>query len=602
MIFLKEEVWNSLPLNDWRARFFIESYCEALSIFTPHFHQSKLMGLINLSNEVLDNILVFEENGKGKGYLISSLNELKECFDSDDVASEVFHDIKEIFESCAKQFSSESFPRSLLLQLGLVCKRISVDKDIYYEKISYSLYNSVVSIYDTTQKARLTKKINSLTRLYVSFLLSEGYSPTFLYNRAQKLTRINNYNNNSFSQQLESFMNGLDSKKRDFHVFFGIKTNKASVINTYDSFKGFRVINEIPEKQYTISKRTFIKFSPDFYFKLTIKGLDYVSASLEAYDYLESELDFLKTVLPSAKIEHHSSCYIEYRTKGHTHQNMVRVSLLNKMLTYDQRAEELTGYIDSSLRKTLNRYSRKAIEGAFKNLRIAKETAHLEQKLLSLWVAFETLSYSSDEQSIISGVINYTPKLYAINSVKDRASYVLLLLSKNEVKIPDSIREKYSLEEDVFCESLDLESFYSIVSNKEDAIKIYDSIPSLDLANFRLINLHFLISDKSAVKKRIEDTRSDIEKHLYRIYKQRNSIVHNGFSENLSHYTINHLADYIYTQLLSIIEISNKSSHLSELSLNDILLSNHLVVDSIFIKVKNNTLNGYNDLKLPVII
>ena len=560
------------------------------------------MGLIDLANEVLENISVFEENDKGKGYLVSSLHELKGSFDRDEVAIEIFHDIKEIFDSCAKQFSSDAFPRALLLQLGLVCKRISADKNIYYKRLSSLLYDSIVSNIDITQKDRLTKKINALTRLYVSFLLSEGYSPTYLYNRSQKLTRISTYNNNSFCQQLDGFMNGLDSKERDFHVFFGIKTNKPNAISSYESFKGFRFINEIPEKQYTISTRTFATFSPDFYLKLTIKGLDYVSASLKAYDHLESELDFLKTVIPSANIAHHSSCYVEFRVKGNTYQEMVRVSLLNKMLTYDQRAEELTKHIDSSLRNKLDRHSRKAIEGAFKNLRIAKETAHLEQKLLSLWVAFETLSYSSDEQSIIAGIVNYTPKLYAVKSIMDRAFYVLNLLSKYKVTIPDSIRNKYRIDEEVFAESIDLKLFYLITSNKDDALEIYNSILSLDLVNFRLINLHKLISESKSVNKRIKDTRDDIEKHLYRIYKQRNSIVHNGFSERLSHYTINHLADYIHTQLLTIMEVSNKSSHLSVLSLNDILLSNHLVVDSIFTKVKNNTLSGYDDLALPVII
>lgn len=46
--------WDKLNLPDWRSRFFVESFSEALSIYTPHFYQAKLMGFTNLAEEVIE--------------------------------------------------------------------------------------------------------------------------------------------------------------------------------------------------------------------------------------------------------------------------------------------------------------------------------------------------------------------------------------------------------------------------------------------------------------------------------------------------------------------------------------------------------------------
>ena len=43
--------------------------------------------------------------------------------------------------------------------------------------------------------------------------------------------------------------------------FFGIKTNKKRTIKNYKPLKGIKILTEIPEKHYTISSKTFSKFS-----------------------------------------------------------------------------------------------------------------------------------------------------------------------------------------------------------------------------------------------------------------------------------------------------------------------------------------------------
>lgn len=152
MKLLKQETWDSLAFPDWRARFFLECFSESLSVETPHFHQAKMMGVLDLAQEVLENIKVYEENDKGKGYLTSSLKELKLALENDFVSKDIFSDILEVFEDCAKNFNSDKFPKSLIIQLSILCKRIVNQSKAYFEKLKLSLINVISDDRDLTKK------------------------------------------------------------------------------------------------------------------------------------------------------------------------------------------------------------------------------------------------------------------------------------------------------------------------------------------------------------------------------------------------------------------------------------------------------------------
>ena len=110
------------------------------------------------------------------------------------------------------------------------------------------------------------------------------------------------------------------------------------------------------------------------------------------------------------------------------------------------------------------------------------------------------------------------------------------------------------------------------------------------------------MSDKKKVKKRIVNTREDIENQLYRIYQLRNNMVHIGFADNLNHYAINHLADYVNTLLSLVFDTLEKSKHLSIVTIDDILLSTQLVIENKFKSIEKNSISDFSDLNFDVII
>lgn len=599
---LKQDTWDNLNFSDWRARFFLECFTESLSVKTPHFHQAKMMGVLDLAQEVLDNIKVYEENDKGKGYLTSSLKELKLALEYDVVSRDIFGDILEVFDDCAKNFNVDKLPKSLIIQLSILCKRIIEQRDLYFTKVQLSLFNSICDDRDIQKKNRITTEIYSLTKSYVTFLLRSGYSPTYLFNKTQLLTRKSNYNGRIFRDQLSFFFSSLDCKVRAFKVFFGIKTNKKDTVKKYIPLKGIKILEDIPDKHYTISTATFSKFSPDFYVQISIETLDYVGASLLANEKIESEIDLLKTLISNINLTMHDNCYVDYKAKGHTYQRNVNVRILNGLMTYDLRNGQLNKHVNFDFRSRFEESSMKKIEGILKNLRQVKESARLEQKLLSLWICLESLSYSGDDKSIISSVIAFLPKIYAFQSIKQRVEYVLLLLEKYEISIPPTVKSRHGIDNDLFTREIPIEILYQALINEDSAKEICGSINHLDFLYFRIYALHLIISNKKEIKRRIENTREDIEKQLYRIYQIRNNIVHIGFSDSISHYAINHLSDYVNTLLLIALDTAKNSRHLSNLTLDDVILSNQLVTDNKFKSVDNNSFENINCLKLSVII
>lgn len=599
---LTEEIWNRLDLPDWRARFFIECYTESLSVETPHFHQAKMMGVLDLAREVLENIKVYEDNNKGKGYLISSLKELKLSLERDLVAKDIFVDLLSVFDDCAKNFSSEKFPKSLIIQLSILCKRITISKEQYFKELQLKLNSIILDELDLSKKETIANDIHSLTKTYVTFLLSSGYSPTFLFNKTQLLTRKSNYNGRIFKDQFKFFFSSLDCKVRDFRVFFGIKTNKKSTIKKYKPLKGIKLLTEIPDKHFTISTKTFLKFEPDFYIQISIEALDYVSAALIASERIESEFDLLKTLINKLNLTMHNSCYVDYKIKGNNFQRDVNVVLLNSLLTYDLRSVQLSHYLTLDFRNNIEFSSIRKIEGVLKNLRQVKESARLEQKLLNLWISLESLNYSGDDKSIISSVISFLPKAYALQSIRQRVEYILMLFVKYKVDFPESVKKRHNIEGEIITKDFDLNKFYEIITLERSAREICSNIKDFCFLYYRFYELYKIISSNKKVKERVSHTNEGIEKQLYRIYQKRNNVVHVGFSDDLSHYAINHLSDYVNTLLLLVFNTIENASHLSEITLDDILLSTQLVVDNKFNIVKDKGIKNLSDLSFEVII
>lgn len=602
MYFLSETAWQKLALPDWRSRFFIECYSEALSVKTPHFHQAKMMGVIDLAKEVLDNIQVYEQNDKGKGYLVSSLKELKIVLEKDSIAKFIFSDLIDIFDDCTKNLSAEKIPKSLIIQLSILCKSIVKESNNYFDKLQSELIRVISDDLCLTEKERLTQEINSLTRNYVTFLLNAGYSPTYLFNKSKLLTIPNNYNGRIFKDQLKFLFSTLDCKIREFHIFFAIKTNKKTTLNSYKPFKGVKVLTEIPAKHFTISTKTFALFKPDFYIKISTESLDYISASLQASERIESEIDYLKALVNNVDIKLHKNCYAEYRAKGNTYQTKLNIRLINSLLTYDFRSSKLSGFLNFDFRNCLSYSSNLKLESILKNLRQVKEASRLEQKLLSLWISLESLNYSGDDKSVISSIVSSLPKLYATQSISLRVNYILYIFSKLEISIPSTVKVRHNIIENTFTEKFDINVFFDIVKNTESAKEVCASIHNFDFAYFRFYGLHKLVSNKKTVKERILNTKEGIEHHLYRIYKTRNNIVHVGFAENLNHFSINHLSEYINTLLISLFEIIAHAKHPIEIELDDIFLSTQLVIDNKFKSIEKDPIEKLSDLNFNAII
>lgn len=118
--YIADESWGSLPLTDFRARFFIETYCEKLRIYTPHFYQARLMNIFSACQEMMTYIEEQYASDRNFAYITSSMEEIEHCWERDPVAQELLADVSEphrilwrhqhLREWCHEQEAKQVFP------------------------------------------------------------------------------------------------------------------------------------------------------------------------------------------------------------------------------------------------------------------------------------------------------------------------------------------------------------------------------------------------------------------------------------------------------------------------------------------------------------
>jgi len=265
MKYLKDELWGKLPINDFRPRFFVETYIEKLSIETPHFYQSHLMNVFSSCQETLVYINEYKTNGKNGSYIISSLDEIDRCLSIDTVATRLYAYMADTRILLFKKIKGGDFNPIQLNRLSVLCRAILSRENEYYEQLLKELRESLIGKINLEQIDRICKSIYMLTGLYVTYLLNKGYSPTYLFNRNEMFTRINNYpKSGSFQDQFQIVTERLRSNLTAYDVYFSLRTNKSIQLCLTHDDPDFIVYESIPDciqEEYSLKLRK--EFEPN---------------------------------------------------------------------------------------------------------------------------------------------------------------------------------------------------------------------------------------------------------------------------------------------------------------------------------------------------
>lgn len=114
-------------------------------MFTPHFHQSRLMNVYGAAKETLIYISEHQINQKSAAYIQCGIEEIESCLSMDPVAISLFGQIESHRKILFKSISGGNYDLANLRRLSSLCKAILVTSRDYEEKLLHNLHEAIFS-------------------------------------------------------------------------------------------------------------------------------------------------------------------------------------------------------------------------------------------------------------------------------------------------------------------------------------------------------------------------------------------------------------------------------------------------------------------------
>ena len=582
MKYLKDTRWKSLPIpeTDYRPRFFVELYQELLDVNSLSTYQARTMNIFTYAQELLELINHYKKTGKNKKYITTSLIELMSYLNKDSIARLVFKNQVEIIELKFKNIKQKNNELKFneIKELELILRLFIDDskKNEYWNKLTSEL---ICLICDRSikleQRRRNLDNIEIHTKLFITYLLNNGFTNQYLFNRKDYFTNLNNYRGNNFEEQLNKIIGSLNFSEKKFRVNFLISSKqKIDNLLEYLEYGDFIINNQWPNNKEI--KKFIFQISDlsinHYIISLETKSSNYANAVIESKNKLLRTVDLIITLV---NVKVYDIALIDFFNS----QDMI---VSRKCVDTNKNLFDKRYFNDSELnllrvQLNLNNDNNNILINSLRYFRLANHSNSTEQKFLNTWIALETLFVSHDYnwddidnngQSIISKIIEYIPVFYNSFSVVRKVRYIKETLINNNIKLPFSIQEKLNLKYDIFSkENKDLikdDHIYSIFKDEElftSLMRDSDSIYNLEHLKYRCTSLFELIKTKDSIKKSFNNSNKSIYNQLYRLYSIRNRIAHQGYHFRINPQLINHLTDYL---IISYAVLSINTSNLSE--------------------------------------
>ncbi|AMV41201.1 hypothetical protein [Paraburkholderia caribensis] len=559
--YLSDEHWAKLPVKDFRARFFVESYIEKLRMHTPHFYQARLMNILSACEETIEYVKAYRINDKFSGYVVSSVEEIEDCWDSDSIAQEILSDLTPLRTALFKSVRAADLSTHTLHRLTALCRAIISRAKTYRVALSEALQDAITGETEITQKDRITNQIDRLAGLYVTSLLNQKFSPTYLFNRAEMFTRENSYSDRNFDQQLALVIGRLkDEKLLDFEVYYGIKASRASMLLSIGDEPEIGFQPTLTEDLQPLRAQAFTEgMRPNVIAKCTISATDHINAALKAKENLDKFLDIATALEMSPRLQISKGCIVVQR-QGGAHKRVVDVDTLLAFMSSEVGAH--FSHVAPSIRQSFVSFNEEAKDQmgrSLRHLRLARTSVSFEQKLLNLWIALESL-FAYNESTILSNILEYVPQFYAITGLARRVGYLRALLISNKIDTTPAFRERIFDGSDVFDNSVTDRHIFLLIRDEISAKELFESLKNKEHLKFRIFQIFRELKDNSSILSRINRTKDDVKRQLRRIYFMRNKIAHTGHFQGVRPQLVTHLLDYIAVSYRAIASAASESN------------------------------------------
>jgi hypothetical protein len=390
---------------------------------------------------------------------------------------------------------------------------------------------------------REKKDIYYLTKALITELTNYGYNQNFIYYTTSHYF-FNNQNKVNIDDPTD-FLSKFDFKKRKFTVTFKgskvfkefEKTAKSMNILLMDSLKP---LSKNPEEKEFIESKT----ENDVFIICTeVEAFDIVSARINSEYPLQGLGAFFSFYHHKDRPILSDTCIVKAEGEPPI--------LLDKSLKSIIKKEDINP-----------RVAAQKVQNLFQNLNLPNSTIYtvsraidlhsaaleandLENKLLNLWTAFETLipkNVASGTDRIVQLTSAITP--FQLND------YFRSLINETKKdfwfydrKLSDSVIKNVVINQK---ESLNTKvaAFLTTEENEDNRKKAYAGLDLFPLLRFRIFQLNCNLKNGKAASELLNTHKQKVEWQIRRIYRARNLIVHSGKLPTYTNILVENLHNY----------------------------------------------------------
>ena len=403
---------------------------------------------------------------------------------------------------------------------------------------------------------REKEKIQNLTKSYLTELINYGYSSGYLYHISNKF--FYDYTTSFSDTTPANFFNIFNFNKKKFSVIY----IGSSVFKQFENISGdlkvdMKIVDSYDVTPFNGECKSFLEKKPKDAFFIVfseIEAIDDNMAILKSRNIISKIANFFSFY------HHKEKPYINNDVLVINHTDNISAlqdsntkSIIKKSDTRPQVASDKVKEIFSNLSLEIDAIYK--ISRAIDLHSIALGTEQIENKLLNLWTAIETLipkDIASGEDRINQIVNALTPfqTIQYIKRILGQAENDFWHYNKDEAKktlkavVLDKPSNRY---ETVAALIMTSEND----ANRESAFLTLEDYP---LLRFRLFYLNRQLSKGENIKNLLENHKKKVEWQIRRIYRVRNLIAHSGKMPSYTNILVENLHNYFDDMLNYIID------------------------------------------------
>jgi hypothetical protein len=447
------------------------------------------------------------------------LSELRKSFSTDHIASQIICGEIDLFNS---RWGDRVTPG----ELGSLRKFLAA----IYEKLDGPYRSGIESaIIDVSYTPKLKDKTKSLINHYCSTLINDGYSREYILQEINKRFFTNDIKKVE-KRTLQRFFSIFNGEKRTYIIIIPVSIAMASYIAKVFPVEGaVKALNDLPndakialenQKNYDASSKYFffVNKSVDPYTALRVT--DQIIAAMVAMSYLGRR---------GISLEWQRYGYVKTaRAKGGQIVSMSELVLQKQNTRLSKRViSELAAPAD----KILTQFTEESTDRLISAVNIgaiSRNSSRPENQLIALWSAIEVLL--SDPPKGTARIVHYVDSLAPCICIKYTRRYIVAFFDELRVHYPKHLRDFFR--DEGFDLSLDQYTNFTkllfLPEHKDLHANFCKPIANNPLALYRLWKLEQNFGTKGALYHSLKSHEQRVRWQLFRIYRTRNTIVHNG--------------------------------------------------------------------------